>query len=129
MQVGNEIINVFEYLGEKFGIVIDWTSANVIPYIEQLCGRIINYEIATSVFWLVFGIITGAISFLAFKKGYSILVDEEDDEICELPIFLGIIGFIAFIVITLTQVHDIITALTFPEITILNYIRVLMPNG
>lgn len=128
MQVSNEIINVFEYLGEKFGIAIDWTSTNVIPYIEQLCGRIVNYEIATSVFWLVFGIITGVISFLAFKKGYSMLVDG-DDEICGLPIILGIIGLVVCIFITLSQVHDIITALTFPEITILNHIRVLMSNG
>lgn len=128
MQVSNEIINVFEYLGEKFGIAIDWTSTNVIPYIEQLCGRIINYEIATSVFWLIFGIITGVISFLALKKGYSLLVDE-DDETCGLPIVFWLIGFVVFIIITLTQVHDIITALTFPEITILNHIRVLMPNG
>jgi len=127
MQVSNEIINVFEYLGEKFGVAIDWTSTNVIPYIEQLCGRIINYEIATSVFWLVIGIIIGIISFFAVKKGYSLLVDE-DDEIGGLLTILGVIGLIAFIFITLSHVHSIITALTFPEITILNHIKVLIPN-
>jgi hypothetical protein len=128
MQVSNEIINVFEYLGEKFGIAIDWTSTNVIPYIEQLCGRIINYEIATSVFWLVFGVIIGVISFFAVKKGWTLLFDEDDEVGMPLIVF-GAIGFVAFIIITLTQVHNIITALTLPEITILNHIRVLMSNG
>ena len=39
MNFSQEIINVLDYLCNKFGIAIDWTSENVIPYIEELCER------------------------------------------------------------------------------------------
>ena len=54
--MSEEIIKVLDALAEKFGLAVDWTSVNVIPYLEQLCGKYVNYEIATSVVWLVFGI-------------------------------------------------------------------------
>lgn len=38
----------------KFGIAIDWTAENIMPYIEQLCAKFINFEIYTSVFWICF---------------------------------------------------------------------------
>lgn len=55
--MSEEIIKVLDVLAEKFGLAVDWTSANVIPYLEQLCGKYVNYEIATSVVWLLLGII------------------------------------------------------------------------
>ena len=55
--MSEEIIKVLDVLAEKFGLAVDWTSENVIPYLEQLCGKYVNYEIATSVVWLLLGII------------------------------------------------------------------------
>lgn len=55
--MSEEIIKVLDALAEKFGLAVDWTSANVIPYLEQLCGKYVNYEIVTSVIWLLFGIV------------------------------------------------------------------------
>ena len=46
--MSEEIIKVLDALAEKFGVAVDWTSANVIPYLEQLCSKCVNYEIATS---------------------------------------------------------------------------------
>lgn len=37
--MGEEIIKVLDALAEKFGLAIDWTSNNVIPYLETLCGK------------------------------------------------------------------------------------------
>ena len=34
--MSEEIIKVLDALAEKFGVAVDWTSANVIPYLEQL---------------------------------------------------------------------------------------------
>ena len=53
MEFSQEIINVLDYLYSKFGITIDWTSENVMPYLEELCGRYIQYEIYTSIAWCV----------------------------------------------------------------------------
>ena len=59
--MSEEIIKVLDALAEKFGLAVDWTSANVVPYLEQLCGNYVNYEIATSVvrimLWLLFFIV------------------------------------------------------------------------
>lgn len=33
MTVSDQIINVLDALCEKFGLVIDWTSENVVPYL------------------------------------------------------------------------------------------------
>ena len=45
MTVSSEIIEVLDYLGEKFGIAIDWTSNNVLPYLQTLADKFIKWEI------------------------------------------------------------------------------------
>lgn len=37
MTVSEQIISVLDALCEKFGIAINWTEENVIPYVEILC--------------------------------------------------------------------------------------------
>lgn len=51
--MSNEIIKVLNALGERFGIAINWTSVNIIPYLEQLINKYVNYEIATSIIWII----------------------------------------------------------------------------
>ena len=53
MKFSEEIINVLDYICKKLGIAIDWTSENVIPYTQDLCARYIQYEIFTSIVWMV----------------------------------------------------------------------------
>ena len=53
MSFSQEIINVLNYLGQKFGIAIDWTSENVMPYLQELAARYIKYEIFTSIAWMI----------------------------------------------------------------------------
>ena len=47
--MSSEIIKVLEYLGEKIGITIDWTSENMMPYVQQLCEKFIKWETGTSI--------------------------------------------------------------------------------
>lgn len=54
--MSEEVIKILDALAEKFGLAIDWTSANVLPYLQQLCGKYVTYEIATSVVWILIGI-------------------------------------------------------------------------
>ena len=46
--MSQEIINVLNYLGEKLGIAIDWTSANVMPQVTNILGRYRIMEIVSS---------------------------------------------------------------------------------
>lgn len=57
MQISKEIIEVLDYIGNKFGLAIDWSSENVMPYIEQLCSKYISWEIATSIAWIAISIL------------------------------------------------------------------------
>ena len=52
MKVSKEIIEVLDYIGEKIGVTIDWTSDNVIPYVKELCEKFIAWEISTSYAWI-----------------------------------------------------------------------------
>lgn len=54
--MSEEVIKILDALAEKFGLAIDWTSANVFPYLQQLCNKCVMYEIITSVIWILLGI-------------------------------------------------------------------------
>lgn len=118
MQISDEIINVLDYLGEKVGITIDWTSNNVLPYVEDLCGKFIKWEIGTSTAWIVMAIVTTIIALV-----FAIIVNWDELEWC---IFACIVAT-AIIVIGF-QVFDIITCNTFPEKVIYDYIKEVYSN-
>lgn len=43
--MSEEIIKVLDALSEKFGIAIDWTGENVLPYVEEFLPKITNWLI------------------------------------------------------------------------------------
>ena len=51
--MSEEVIKILDDLCKRFGIAIDWSSENIVPYLEQLCKKYINYEIVTSVIWII----------------------------------------------------------------------------
>ena len=69
MEISEQVIKVLDAVCDKFGIAIDWTSNNVIPYIEHLGNKIIAYDICMSIMWLIIGCtipLTGAIFIILF---------------------------------------------------------------
>lgn len=128
--MSEEIIKVLNALAEKFGLAVDWTSENVIPYLEKLCGKYVNYEIATSVIWMLFGIgclILGRVLFKKMKyyfgKSDGMDVDNGYSWGC---FFAGIgcgIAIITGLIVVMCQVFDIATCLTFPEKIIIDELK------
>lgn len=47
--MSDEIIKILDDLGQRFGIAIDWSSQNVMPYLQDLISRYIKYETMTSI--------------------------------------------------------------------------------
>ena len=135
MSVSEEIINVLDALAERFGMVIDWTAQNVIPYIEQLLVKLINYEIVTSVIWLIFGIIFLFIGKWGIKKTqecYKKYKKDEWSDWCVAAVFVGIgtgVVFLFSIIIIMFQVFDIATCLTLPEKIIFDELKSLMTTS
>ena len=133
MSFSKEIINVLDYLCKKFGIVIDWTSKNVVPYIEDLCSRYIQYEIYTSIYWItiaivaliLFAIPVGILHKKASKIKWTF---KSYEDLCMSAVILWVLfAFIALISVSiiLTQVFDIVECYTLPEKVILEYLESL----
>ena len=49
MTFSNEVITILNDLCAKFGIAIDWTADNVMPYIQDLGNRFISYTLTMTI--------------------------------------------------------------------------------
>lgn len=138
MTVSEQIIQVIDVLCEKFGIIVDWTSENVIPYVETLFRKLVIYEISTSVAWMVFMTLMSIGSIVVTKRFYPIfkngleLEKERHSYDCgwEIGTTFAIIGLVVINLTTIcvlaTQIMDIIKCVTFPEMYIFEYISTLI---
>lgn len=118
MQLSDEIIKVLEYLCTKIGITIDWTSNNVLPYVQQLCEKYVKWEISTSTAWIAIMIVAVIITFI-----FSKVTDLDGFE----DLVFWIMVVVALIVIGV-QVFDIIECWAFPEKAIYGYVQSLLSN-
>ena len=123
MTVSSEIIEVLDYLGEKFGIAIDWTSNNVLPYLQTLVDKFIQWEISTSIVWIAIAafIIVMTITLINLKGFREI--NEETYGMLWVPAGLLILGF--FVVICV-QIFDIIECNIFPEKVLYDFIKTML---
>lgn len=119
MQISDEVIKVLEYLCDKIGFTIDWTSNNVLPYVEQLCTKFIKWETSTSIGWIVIMLLLIIIGFI-----FSKVVDWDGIE----KLIFWMIVVIAVIVASI-QAFDIIKCYTFPEKAIYDYVNMHLSNS
>ena len=139
MNVSDQIIQVLDALCEKFGLVIDWTSENVLPYLSTLCTKLVSYEIWTSVAWMSIMIVMSIASVIVTKRLVPIFKDglEKDRRNYDvgwgigtgLSIFGLCILYLATIVVIVTQIMDIIQCVTFPEMFIFEYVQRVLNSG
>lgn len=129
MKVSEQIIQVLDALCEKFGLVVDWTGANVIPYLTELCSRICTYEIATSIVWMIIGAIMIISSIVYYRHSWKNPINWDTYDITGKQVN-GILSIMALIVLGLAgpiiifvQTFDIIQAICIPELTIIDKIK------
>ena len=123
MTVSAQVIEVLDALCGKMGIVIDWTSENVIPYIVELAGKYIKFEIATSTTLLVV-----SIAFLISGWKFSLWAHKKVDDVeCSIVVFVGMLfATIAFFAIIGQQIFDIIKCITIPELILFEKVQMIM---
>lgn len=127
--VGDQIIQVLDALCEKFGLVIDWTSENVAPYLTTLASRLIAYEIWTSVAWMAIAIVVGiAVIAISTRPNTKRLFTDVDPLCVPVTILLVILGIFSISGI-ISQTMDIIKCVTFPEMYIFEYIQTIINSG
>lgn len=131
MKVSEQIIQVLDALCEKFGLVVDWTGANVVPYLTELCSRVCTYEIATSIFWTIIGAIMLIGSIVYHRCSWKNPIDWNTYDITSKQVnavlsivLLVVFGLVGTIIIC-TQALDIIQAICIPELTIIEKIKSL----
>lgn len=56
IKLGDEIIKVLDKLSEQFGLAVDWSQDNIVPYIQQLGEKIVKYELITSWVWIALSV-------------------------------------------------------------------------
>lgn len=128
MTVSEQIIQILDNLCSKIGIAIDWTSENMIPYVEMLSKKLITYEICMSVLGIVFKLLLIFGTVVVAKKLAPIFKAGRD----EVGTALAVIGacFVVGICIlaSCSEIVDIVKCITFPELYIFEYVQTLMPQ-
>lgn len=106
-------------LAKQFGLALDWSNNNVIPYLQDLAQRVITYEFRSSIFWIVIGaifILIGiVIVILEIRSGV--------DDVIGFTVFVAVFLWFAGIWIVGAQINDIILCGTLPEKILLRYIQ------
>lgn len=135
MKFSQEIISVLDYLGQKFGIAVDWTSENVVPYLKDLCARYISYEVMTSIAWMAMVLVLTIIIVIPLpilhKKAKELHYND-----CYGTVIAAIIFWVLFVCMSVvsigvigTQVFDIIECHTLPEKVISEYLETLVNSA
>lgn len=130
--MSEEIIKVLDNLGEKIGITIDWTSQNIIPYLQDLTTRFISLKNAQAITWIIISIITIVASIIAIilvkkwvkKNKY----DSYDDEYTYAVIVYLIAGVLIgiFAIVFTCNIFELIQNIFIPELSIYEYIKSLI---
>lgn len=123
MVLSEQIIQVLEFLCEKWGIAVDWTAENIIPYLQTISQKIIIYSITTDVFWTIFGLIMCVVAGIWLKYSIKHWDEWEDNLIVVSGIILGSLIMIFGIGVTFTNIYELCTCLAFPELRIIEFIN------
>lgn len=139
--MSEEIIKVFDYIGEKFGIAIDWTQENLQPYLMDLWERFIKYELVVNIVELIIscGLLSGCliISIKFYKALKYKLINNDADGLFYEKMHFGIelTGFgisalsvaivlgIFSVIFGMSSIMDIIELSILPEKYVLEIIQ------
>lgn len=122
MTFSDQFIEILNAITSKIGIAVDWTSNNVMTYVQDLVPRLMRYEIFTSVAWIIFMTLLTTASFLLLNA--SKRKTQKGEYTDDAAVFFSSLMFWIFLVVTVfvvvNQTMDIIAAYTLPEQVILD---------
>ena len=120
--VSSQIIDVINELCSKFGIAIDWSQKNVQPYLESLVIKAVNYELYTSIMWIVIGAILFGIGLFYLSKADKC----KDKDFYRILAWLLLIIAILFII---CNTNDVIKCITFPDKVVFDMFYNYLPTN
>lgn len=117
-----DLIDVLDYVGDKLGATIDWSSNNLVPYIQELGEKIVNYKAGLA--WLYIGL-ASLIAVIAL----ILLIISGLNSWHDGMLFASACLFVVAIVIAIINAHTLIACNTFPEKVILDYLDSIKSSG
>ena len=82
--MGDEVIKVLNHLGDQFGVAIDWSSTNVMPYLNDLMTRMIKYGIYINIYHIMYAIFITAlfiiVTIVLYKIACKMILKSEENE-------------------------------------------------
>lgn len=126
--MSEEIIKVLDNLAQKFGIAIDWTSQNIMPYLQDLMSRFIQYKNSISIIWIIIATILIITSIICIIKLIKWTKKDKyyDDETFGAGMFLSILILVIALAILGRNIMNIMQNTYIPEMIILNEIKSLI---
>lgn len=131
--MSEEIIKVLDELGKRFGIVIDWSNQNIIPYLQELLKRFICYRNITACVWIIISIaitISGVVMFKFLNKWKK--SDNYNKDYCSDDGMLAALGYIFSICIIalgigliIGNMFGIVKNVCMPEMVVYEYIKAI----
>ena len=125
--MSEEIIKVLDELGKRFGIVIDWSNQNIIPYLQELFKRFICYRNITACVWIIISIaitISGVVMIRSLNRWRK--SDDYGDYDDDMLIGLGYIFSVSIIALgiglIIGNMFGIIKNVCMPEMAVYEYI-------
>ncbi len=105
-------------LGRQFGLMVDWSDKNIIPYLKELAQRVVQYETWQSIFWLIIGVLIIILGII-----FIILESKNIFNAGGFFVTFGFAGIIVGIIIICTQTNDILLCKYLPEKILLRYAK------
>ena len=135
--MSKEIIQVLDALCEKFGIAIDWSSDNIMPYLQDVMSRFIRYETVIHGIWIIIGVISLILGIYLFTRKIPLYyqkvkasenVPDEENLFTVILVITGIISIaliITGIVLIIWSALTIAAIQTLPEKILLKELKKL----
>lgn len=129
--MSEEIIKVIDELGKRFGIVIDWSNQNIMPYLQELLKRFICYQNITACVWIIISIamtICGGIMLKFLNKwrksdGYNSDSYDDDELLAVLGYTFSILIIALGIGLIIGNTLGIVKNICMPEMVVYEYIK------
>lgn len=133
--MSDEIIKVLEYLGEKVGMCIDWTSekvaSDIMPYLQELYHKCVVWGIVQNLIGVFVGLVLIVSAIVILRKLLKAYKGEDDITLFDGgdPTLLGAIAIICVITFSVSGIivffvalSDTINWVMLPEVQVLNMI-------
>ena len=134
--MGEEVIKVLKHLGDQFGVAIDWSSANIMPYLNDLMGRMIKYGIYINIYNIFYNIFCIAlfvgITVALYKLANRAIIKQKnsEDNLAEALSLAYVVSCVATVVVIVVgmvgisnSITDIIELNTVPEKYVIEMIQ------